>query len=125
VTSGRYVLAEWVHGVRRSIVRNELMPEDLQGAGNIERVIANVVPDTSTGYALWLNNEVDISTLPNAEIEAHLEQYPDETLQVPTLAVYYIAFRTTKAPFDDARVRRAFGAAFDRVTFVDVVIQGQ
>lgn len=125
VTNGRYVLAEWVHGVRRSILRNPIMPEDLRGGGNIERVIANVVPDTSTGYALWLNNEVDISTLPNAEVQAHLEEFPDETLQVPTLGVYYIAFRMTKAPFDDARVRRAFSAAFDRETFVDVVIQGQ
>lgn len=125
VTSGRYVLAEWVHGVRRSILRNPNMPEDLRGAGNIERVVANVVPDTSTGYALWLNNEVDISTLPNAEVQAHLEEFPDETLQVPTLTVYYIAFRVTKEPFDDPLVRRAFSAAFDRATFVDVVIQGQ
>ena len=125
VTSGRYILDEWVHGVRRTLLRNDLTPEDLQGAGNIERVIANVVPDTSTGYALWLNGEVDISTLPNAEVEAHLEEFADETLQVPTLGVYYIAFRNTKAPFDDPLVRRAFSAAFDRATFVDVVLQGQ
>ncbi|HZD11661.1 MAG TPA: peptide ABC transporter substrate-binding protein [Candidatus Binatia bacterium] len=125
VSSGRYVLDEWVHGVRRSILRNGMIPEDLHGAGNIDRVVANVVPDISTGYALWLNNEVDISALPNAEVAAHLEEFADETLQVPTLSVFYIAFRTTKPPFDDARVRRAFGAAFDRATFVDVVIQGQ
>ncbi|MCB0183828.1 MAG: peptide ABC transporter substrate-binding protein, partial [Caldilineaceae bacterium] len=124
VTSGRYVLEEWVHGVHHSIVRNELMPQDLQGAGNIERVITTVVPDSDTGYALWLNNEVDISTLPYAKLAFHLDEYPDETLQVPTLAVYSIAFRTTKPPFDDARVRRAFSAAFDRETFVAIFLQG-
>jgi oligopeptide transport system substrate-binding protein len=97
----------------------------MQGTGNIEKIETNVVPDTSTGYALWLNNEVETSGIPQAELSAHLEQYADETIQVPDLAVFYIAFRTTKAPFDDARVREAFSAAFDRQTYVDTVIQGQ
>ncbi len=125
VTSGRYVLNEWVHNVRRIVLRNPLMPADMQGDGNIEKFVTNVVPDTSTGYALWLNNEVETSGIPDAELEAHLDQYGDETVQIPDLAVFYIAFRTTKAPFDDARVRRAFSAAFDRATFVETVRQGQ
>jgi oligopeptide transport system substrate-binding protein len=125
VTNGRYVLDTWDHGVSRVILRNPLMPEDMQGTGNIEKIDINVVPDTSTGYALWLNNEVEESGIPSAELAAHLEQYADETLQVPDLAVFYIAFRTTKAPFDDARVREAFSAAFDRQTYVETVYQGQ
>ncbi|MEJ2746572.1 MAG: ABC transporter substrate-binding protein, partial [Anaerolineae bacterium] len=122
---GRFVLDEWVHNVRRSIVRNPLMPADMQGSGNVERTIVNVVPDTSTGYALWLNNEVDTSGIPDEELQAHLDQHGDETVQIPDLAVFYISFRETKPPFDDVRVRRAFSAAFDRATFVDVVRQGQ
>lgn len=125
VTNGRYVLHEWVHNVRRILWRNPLMPADMYGTGNIERFIVNVVPDTSTGYSLWLNNDVDTSGIPDAELQAHLEQFADETDQIPDLAVFYIAFRMTKAPFDDARVRRAFSAAFDRDTFVAEVIQGQ
>jgi oligopeptide transport system substrate-binding protein len=125
VTNGRYVLAEWVHDVRRIVVRNPLMPADMQGAGNIEKWVTNVVPDTSTGYALWLNNEVDTSGIPDAELQNHLEQYADETVQIPDLAVFYISFRMTKPPFDDVRVRRAFGAAFDRETYVTQVRQGQ
>lgn len=125
VTNGRYVLHEWVHGVRRQIRRNPLMPEDMQGSGNIERSVTNVVPDTSTGYALWLNNEVDISGIPDAELQAHLDQYEDETVQVPDLAVFYFGFAHDKPPFDDVRVRRAFSAAFDRATFVEEVRQGQ
>ena len=125
VTNGRYVLHEWVHGVRRTLWRNPMMPEDMQGDGNIDRIVTNVVPDTSTGYALWLNNEVENAGIPSAELEAHLETFPDETVQIPDLAVFYIAFRMTKAPFDNVHVRRAFAAAFDRQTYVDEVIQGQ
>lgn len=125
VTNGRYVLAAWDHGVSRETLRNPLMPEDMQGSGNIERFIVNVVPDVTTGYALWLNNEVDTSGIPDEELQSHLENYPDETVQIPDLAVFYIAFRETKPPFDNVHVRRAFSAAFDRQAFIDTVRQGQ
>lgn len=125
VTNGRYVLVEWNRGVSRKVARNPLMPEDMNGGGNIEVFETNVVPDAATGYALWLNGEVDTSGIPDAELEAHLAEYADETIQVPDLAVFYIAFRMTKAPFDNVHVRRAFSAAFDRETFVAEVRQGQ
>jgi oligopeptide transport system substrate-binding protein len=125
VTNGRYVLHEWVHNVRRQIWRNPLMPADMYGTGNIERFVTNVVPDTSTGYALWLNNEVESSGIPDAELQAHLDAYPDETIQIADLAVFYISFRMTKAPFDNVHVRRAFGAAFDRETYINEIRQGQ
>jgi oligopeptide transport system substrate-binding protein len=125
VTNGRYVLNESIHGVRRTFLRNPLMPADMAGAGNIERTIIDVVPDTSTGYALWLNNEVETSGIPDAELQAHLDAFSEETIQVPDLAVFYISYRMTKPPFDDVRVRRAFGAAFDSATFVQDVRQGQ
>ncbi|MFZ0546773.1 MAG: peptide ABC transporter substrate-binding protein, partial [Candidatus Promineifilaceae bacterium] len=125
VTNGRYVLSEWVHNVRRTVIRNPLMPEDMQGDGNIEKLVVNVVPDTSTGYALWLNNEVDQTGIPNEELQTHLADHSDETIQVPDLTVFYISFRMTKPPFDDVHVRRAFAAAFDRQTYVDQVLQGQ
>ncbi|MCP4427653.1 MAG: peptide ABC transporter substrate-binding protein, partial [Chloroflexi bacterium] len=125
VTNGRYVLNEWVHNVRRTLLRNPLMPADMQGVGNIERMITNVVPDTSTGYALWLNGEVERSNIPDEELEAHLDQFSEKTVQVADLAVFYFGFRFTKPPFDDVHVRRAFSAAFDRATFVATVRQGQ
>jgi oligopeptide transport system substrate-binding protein len=126
VTNGRYVLSEWVHNVRRTIKQNPLMPEDMMGSGNIEELVVNVVPDTSTGYALWLNNEGDRSgAIPDAELQSFIEEYPDEAVQIADLTVFYIGFRTTKPPFDNVHLRRAFSAAFDRATFVETVRQGQ
>jgi oligopeptide transport system substrate-binding protein len=125
VTNGRYVLHEWVHGVRWQLWRNPLAPEDMAGSGNVERIITNVVPDASTAYALWLNNEIDISAIPTAELDAQLAQFTDETDQIADLAVFYIAFAYDKPPFDDVRVRRAFSAAFDRKTYVEDVFHNQ
>lgn len=125
VTNGRYVLNAWEHGVSWRIVRNPLMPEDMQGEGNLDALSVNVVPDVSTSYSLWLNNEVDHSGIPDAELQTHLVDFSDETIQVPSLGVFYIAFRQSKAPFDNVHVRRAFSAAYDRVAHVDVVEQNQ
>ena len=125
VTNGRYVLHEWVHGVRRSLWRNPLMPADMAGSGNIDRVITDVVPDVSTAYALWLAGEVETSGIPDAELQAHLDNYADETIQIADLAVFYISFAYDKEPFTDPLVREAFSAAFDRATFVQEVRQGQ
>jgi oligopeptide transport system substrate-binding protein len=125
VTNGRFVLHEWVPDVSRTFVRNPLMPEDMRGQGNIESFEVSLVPDHDAGYALWLDGKVDISSIPDADLQTHLERFPEETDRIASLAVHYVSFRLTKPPFDDVRVRRAFSAAFDRETFVDKVLQGQ
>ncbi len=125
VTNGRYALDEWVHNVRRTIVRNPLMPADLQGSGNIERFEVQVVPDIDTAYALWLNSEIEQTAIPNAELQAHLDNYGDETDQIANLSVFYFGFRFDKAPFDDVHVRRAFAAGYDRELHIQTVRQGQ
>lgn len=125
VTNGRYVLHEWIHNVHRTLTRNPLLPEDMQGQGNIERFVTTVVPDITTEYALWHNNEVDHAHIPNTELQNHLHQFAEQTTQTTDLAVLYIGFRMTKFPFDDVRVRRAFSAAIDRETFIEEVLQGQ
>ena len=125
VSNGRFVLHEWQRGVRSGLWRNPLMPQDLRGSGNIERTVLNVVPDITTGYALWLQNEVDRSWIPDLELQAHLEQFPDKVERVPDLMVYYYGFSLDKPPFDNVHVRRAFSAALDRQTLSDEILQGQ
>ncbi|UCC87198.1 MAG: peptide ABC transporter substrate-binding protein, partial [Anaerolineales bacterium] len=125
VTNGRFVLHEWKQDISRTFLRNPLLPQDLYGTGNIERFTITVVPDYESGYSLWLEDQVDYSYIPPDQVQAHLEQFPDETDLIPDLAVTYISFRMTKPPFDDPRVRRAFSAAFDRETYVAEVLQGQ
>ncbi|MDH3943028.1 MAG: peptide ABC transporter substrate-binding protein [Anaerolineae bacterium] len=125
VSNGRYVLAEWVHGVRRTLVRNPLMPADMAGGGNVEVIQVSNVPDAVTSYNLWLAGEIETSGIPSEELEAHLETFADETDQIADLAVFYIAFAHDKEPFDNPLVRAAFSAAFDRVPFIEQVRQGQ
>jgi oligopeptide transport system substrate-binding protein len=124
VTNGRFVLHEWSHDKSRTFLRNPLAPQDLQGEGNIERFVVTVLPDVDAGYARWLEAKVDSTYIPETEIETHLAKFPDETDQIAGQSVSYINFRMTKPPFDDARVRRAFSAAFDRDLYVSEVLHG-
>ncbi len=125
VTNGRYVLPEWIHNVRATIIRNPLMPQDMRGTGNIEKHEVYVLPNDDTGYALWLNKEVDISAIPEEDLESHLAEFPGQTIQTLDLDVFFISFQTTIPPFDNVHVRRAFSAAFDREKYIDEWRQGQ
>jgi len=64
VTNGAYVLDEWVRGVRRVYLQNPLMPADLRGPGNIERVVVTIVEDTGTRIALYQDNQIDSGAVP-------------------------------------------------------------
>ena len=79
VTSGRFVLTEWVHNVRMTLLRNPLFPPDLTGTGNIAQVSTILVQDHTIGYALWSNGQVELATIPEAVLEGHLAQYEAET----------------------------------------------
>jgi oligopeptide transport system substrate-binding protein len=125
VTNGRYALAAWVHNNHVLLKRNPWIPAALSGSGNVMHVATSFGPDTSTGYALWLNNEVDFSAIPLVELQNHQTMYPNETDQIPDLAVFYFGFRTTKFPFNDVRVRRAFSAAINRAALLDQIAQNQ
>lgn len=124
VTNGRFVLEDWIHGRNRSIVRNPLLPADMRGRGNLERVEFQVVPDGSTAYALWVDGQLDIARIPTEQALNHIDRFPDEITPIPHSSTMYFGFRATKPPFDDVRVRRAFSAAFDRQAFTDVVLLG-
>lgn len=124
VTNGRFVLDQWIHNVQITARRNPFLPLDLAGQGNIEQVVMRIVPDIDTGYALWQDNQVDRSGLPFRGETTHLSDYPDETILISDSAVFYIGIRTSKPPFDDVRVRRAFSTAFDREGYIAAVRQG-
>lgn len=124
VTNGRFVLKQFGSD-QWTLQRNQLMPADLQGTGNIFRVDYAMVPDYGTAYDLWLSDQIDIAPVPDYALTQHLAQYPDETEKEIDFAVFYFEFRTTKPPLDNVHVRRALSAAFDRQTYLDDLRQGQ
>lgn len=123
ITNGPFVLDEYVRGVRRVLLRNPHFPEDMLGPGNIERVITTIVEDQSTRYALYMDNQIDFTGPPQAELQGILEDpdFANQIKNISDLGVFYIGFAHDKEPFNDVHLRRAFSAAVNRESFISEV----
>jgi ABC-type oligopeptide transport system substrate-binding subunit len=64
VTNGPFVLDEWIVGVRRVYLRNPLLPQDLRGPGNVQRVVVDILPQeqfTAASLELFEKSLLDIT----------------------------------------------------------------
>ncbi|MBX3066063.1 MAG: peptide ABC transporter substrate-binding protein [Anaerolineae bacterium] len=125
VTNGPYVIDQYDPNVNRVYVKNPLYVDvnDSYG-GNVERIFQIEVADATTGYSLYLNNQIDAVGVPRAELpnvrgDAELSQQLRQTI---SLSTFYFAFAQDKAPFDKVEARRAFSAAVDRNLFVSEIV---
>jgi len=127
VTNGPFVLDEWESGVRQVLIRNPLLPADLQGPGNIERFVDINVEDAGTIYALYQDGQIDFAGVPSAELQNVLAdpELSKEVVQVLSLSVYYFGFGHDQPPFDNVHARRAFSASINRELLVSEVRGGR
>ena len=125
VTSGAYKPVQWVVNERIVAERN------LRYWDNRHTVINKVTYLPITSETADVNRykagEIDIVyTVPINQF-AQLKKTMGNELKVsPQLATYYYEFNTTKAPFNDPRVRMALNIALDKDIIADKVLgQGQ
>ena len=127
VTNGPFAIDEYARGVRRAYARNPLLPADLRGPGNLDRVETTVIPDINTQFSLYLRGQIEVAGVPPAEVQAVQSdpQYSDQLIQIPDPTVSYLGFAHDKPPFDNVHARRAFGAVMDRDAFKSEVMQNR
>jgi len=120
-TSGAWVLDQYDRNVNRVLIRNPILPKDLQGPGNLQRISVVVIKDGGTVYAKYQNNELDASGPPAAELDK-IRKDPErskELSQNSGLGLLYLGFAYDKPPFDNVHMRRAVSAALDRKALID------
>lgn len=114
VTNGRYMLKEWNHDQNLVLVQNDQHWDKQDGAAFLNFVLSEdpqaVYNDFAAGRLQYA------SALPTLDRET--EAAAGTFAQRPRAGVYYYLFNTAKAPFDDARVRRAVSLAIDRSALV-------
>lgn len=123
ISNGPYKMTAWEHNSAITYEKNE----EYYDAANIKAPVLkfHLKDDNNAIYAAFLSGELDfIDDAPQEERKPLIEA---GALQVkPYIGTYFVCFNTQEAPFDDARVRKAFSLVIDRNFIVDqVAAQGQ
>ena len=120
--TGPYKLREWKS---YEYIVYEANRDFYLGAPSIPYVVYKLY--AGDDVRLFETGEVDIAGVGLYDVERMLD--PNEPMNRNLvsgvdLCTNYVIFDTTKPPFDDVNVRKAFSMAFDRQRYIDVLYQG-
>jgi oligopeptide transport system substrate-binding protein len=123
---GPYVVSEWKHDESMTMVKNPFWP-GLPNAPKptIDKIVGLMVDETPA-FNNYEAGTLDVVNVPLSEIDrVRADAVLSKEFTVgPSFGTYYYGFNQKKAPFDDARVRRAFSMAIDRQAIIDNVTKG-
>ncbi|WP_336983257.1 MULTISPECIES: ABC transporter substrate-binding protein [unclassified Cedecea] len=125
VSSGPYKLSQWVVNEKVVGERNKQYWDDAHTV--INKVTYLPVTSGTADINRYKAGEIDITyTVPETLFASLKKSIPDQVHITPYLSTYYYEFNTTKAPFNDPRVRLALNLALDKDIIAGKVLgQGQ
>jgi dipeptide transport system substrate-binding protein len=119
IGSGPFMLVQYQ---KDAIIRYKAFPDYWQGKAKIDDLIFAITPDASVRWAKLKAGECHVMPYPNpADLEAIRKDPNIEVLEQPGLNIGYLAYNTTKKPFDDVRVRKAINMAINKKAIIDAV----
>ncbi|HEY3366280.1 MAG TPA: peptide ABC transporter substrate-binding protein [Symbiobacteriaceae bacterium] len=119
VTSGPFTLKSWAPKDKIVLVKN---PGYYDAAKvKLDRIEYYLVDNETTVTQMYESGQLDIveSGVSNAELPRLKKEKPNDLKILPDLGTYYYRFNTTKAPTNDAKVRKALTLAIDRKAIVE------
>jgi oligopeptide transport system substrate-binding protein len=118
--TGPYKLVEWTRFERKVYEANK---DFYLGAPSIPFIVVKLYAGDS--QRLYESGEIDITGVYSVErFTDPTEPLHNELLTGVNLCTDYVVFDTTRPPFDDGNVRKAFSMAFDRQKYINVVLDG-
>jgi len=105
-----------------AIIRFKANPDYWAGKAAIDDLIFSITPDSAVRWAKLQKGECHVMPYPNpADLDAMRKDSNVQVLEQAGLNVGYLAYNTTKKPFDDVRVRKAINMAMDKSAIVSAV----
>jgi len=104
----------------------ERFAEHFRGPAHLERVVFRVIPAEGTRFNEYVAGQLDVGDIPMGRcraVQADAKLKGDVTIW-PTLGTSALRFNVERAPFTDARVRRAIAHAIDPSIIVDRLLEG-
>lgn len=119
IGTGPYQLTQYQ---KDALVRFKAFPAYWGGKAKIDDLIFAITPDASVRWAKLQKGECHVMPYPNpADLDAMRKDPNVTVLEQPGLNIGYLAYNTTKKPFDDVRVRKAINMAIDKKAIVSAV----
>lgn len=121
VSNGPFVLSAWKPNAYVSVTRNP----QYWDAARIRLKEVRFVPTDDEGAEErdFRSGELHLTyRVPETKVAAYAADHPDELHLQPILRTDFISFNLQRAPFRDARVRRALSLAVDRVRLVHAAL---
>jgi len=122
VSNGPFLLTEWEHGSKLVLTKNPNYYD--KDKVHFDKVTISLVEADSTVFNMYQTDKIDW-------IGAQAGQVPIDQVQKvladgsakiePVASVYYYMFNTTKKPFNNAKIRKAFAMAVERQSLIDNV----
>ncbi|HZG14572.1 MAG TPA: peptide ABC transporter substrate-binding protein [Candidatus Bathyarchaeia archaeon] len=115
ISNGPFKLKQWHHKRKLVLVKNEQYWD--KDAVKLETIDFSMVDDANTELAMFENGQLDwagqpMSSLPVDAVQPLREQ--GKLITKPKASTYYIRFNTTRVPFTNEKIRKAFAYAINR-----------
>jgi dipeptide transport system substrate-binding protein len=122
IGTGPFMLVQYQ---KDALIRYKAFPQYWAGKSKIDDLVFAITPDASVRWAKLQKGECHVMPYPNpADVPAMRKDANVVVMEQPGLNVGYLAYNTTKKPFDDVRVRKAVNMAINKQAIVDAVYLG-
>ncbi|MFC2014921.1 peptide ABC transporter substrate-binding protein [Chloroflexota bacterium] len=119
--TGPFKLQEWIESSRLILERND---QYYGSSANIEHIVFHIL--SGVPMNLYEKGEIDVTGVSVYNIDRVTDTagpFHDELHTNTELSFYYIGFDSTKPPFNDAKIRRAFSQAIDKKKLASLVFR--
>ena len=119
IGTGPFALVQYQ---KDAIIRFKAHPTYWAGKAKIDDLIFSITPDASVRWAKVQKAECHVMPYPNpADLDSIRKDANVQVLEQAGLNVGYLAYTTTKKPFDDVRVRKAINMSIDKNAIISAV----
>ena len=119
IGSGPFYLVQYQ---KDALIRYKAFLDYYGGKAKIDDLVFSITPDASVRWAKLQKGECHVMVGPNpADMDAIRKDARIQVLEQAGLNVGYLAYNTTKKPFDDVRVRKAINMAINKQAIIDAV----
>ena len=121
---GAFKMKEYVVSTRYVFEKNPKYYK--KGLPYVDGIYSVLIPDASTSLAAFRTEKIDLRGVSRIDLASVKQTNPNAYCYESELSMsaYAMAFRTDKAPFNDANLRRAVSMAIDRKTIIDTFDYG-